>query len=407
MTDGQHPIPSVLRDPALSPLWRVLHDRLSSGRPVTAVRLDDLDQAGRSALADLLGVDRLPRSAVQLRRLDAALGDIADVDVRAVVRHLVGPLDDRAARRAAAAADRAALWTWLREHPVVRAQPVLAGWVDGVRAVGSGDLVRTRMDLERALAVLDRLPAGGRPLPAFAEDVLHDPHALDEGTRLGGLVLRALAVLHGTAAPDSAEARRALWERMGVAEDDLSATVLVAGLRPTGDGMSPVVLRACADAGHAASLTLAQLRSPVAWTLRVSVVHVVENPSVVALALARFGARCPPLVCPAGWPSGAGIQLLRGLAAAGQELRYHGDLDGDGIRIAAYVIAKTGAVPWRMSAADYRAAAALTGPPVGRISTAPWDDELGPAMTGCGVAVVEERMSQLLLEDLAAHADSP
>lgn len=34
------------------------------------------------------------------------------------------------------------------------------------------------------------------------------------------------------------------------------------------------------------------------------------------------------------------------------ELRYHGDFDGSGIRIAAYVCAKTGAVPWRMSHTD-------------------------------------------------------
>ncbi len=129
--------------------------------------------------------------------------------------------------------------------------------------------------------------------------------------------------------------------------------------------------------------------------------HVVENPSILALALARFGTQCPPLVCTAGWPSGAGIRLLRALDSAGQIVRYHGDLDGDGVRIAAYVMAKTGASPWRMATADYRAAAAPTGPPVGRISAAPWDEELGPAMVERGVAVVEERMSAVLLQDLA------
>lgn len=406
MIAGPVVLPAVLCDPALAPLWRVLHGRLSSGRPVRAVRLGSLEEAGRSALADLLGIDRLPRSELTLSRLDTALGDIGDIDARAVVVQLVGPIDDRAARRAASAADRGALWTWLTEHRVVRAQPALLAWVDSVRAAGTGDLVRARTDLDRGLAVLDRLPADGRPLPVFAEDVLHDPHALDDGTRLAGLVVRALAALQGVTVPDSAETRRALWERMGVAEDELSATVLVAGLRPCGDGMLPVLLRACADAGHAASLTLAQLRSSTAWTLGSGIVHVVENPSILALALSRFSGRCPPLVCTAGWPSGAGIRLLRALDAAGQILRYHGDLDGDGVRIAAYVMAKTGATPWRMSAVDYCTAAASTGPPVGRVSAAPWDEELGAAMAERGVAVVEERMSAVLLEDLAQPGQS-
>lgn len=108
-----------------------------------------------------------------------------------------------------------------------------------------------------------------------------------------------------------------------------------------------------------------------------------------------------------GWPSGAGIHLLRALDAAGQILRYHGDLDGDGVRIAAYVMAKTGATPWRMSAVDYRtAAAAPAGPPVGRVSAAPWDEKLGAAMAERGVAVVEEWTSAVLLKDLSRPARS-
>ncbi len=40
----------------------------------------------------------------------------------------------------------------------------------------------------------------------------------------------------------------------------------------------------------------------------------VEVTSVMTMALRRFGARCPPLVCTAGWPTGAGILLLSMLA---------------------------------------------------------------------------------------------
>ncbi|WP_275298641.1 DUF2399 domain-containing protein [Streptomyces sp. 769] len=127
-----------------------------------------------------------------------------------------------------------------------------------------------------------------------------------------------------------------------------------------------------------------------------------ENPSVLALALRRFGPSFPPLVCTSGWPNSAAIQLLRLLADHDAALRYHGDFDGEGIRIAAYVLDKTPARPWRMTAADYRAAAARTphGPPPGRLTPAPWDPELTTAMAQHGIAVVEELIADVLLEDL-------
>src|SRR5690606_2085443 len=166
------PLPHVLSDAALEPLWRGLHERFCAGRPVTNVRLDGLDDHGRAAVADLLGSARYPGRAVALARLDGALADIAGVDARTVVERLVGPIENRAAQRAAAAREREELWTWLRGHPVVRAQPVLLEWADTLQRTGMGALAQARPLLESALAVLDRLPAGGAPLPAFAEAVL-------------------------------------------------------------------------------------------------------------------------------------------------------------------------------------------------------------------------------------------
>ncbi|MFD4857314.1 DUF2399 domain-containing protein [Streptomyces atratus] len=112
--------------------------------------------------------------------------------------------------------------------------------------------------------------------------------------------------------------------------------------------------------GRSGSQPLAHVRNPGELTLPAAlaplVVHVVENPSILALALRRFGPDCPPLVCTSGWPSTAAIQLLCLLVDRDAALRYHGDFDGEDIRIAAYVLDKTRAHPWRMTAADYRAA---------------------------------------------------
>lgn len=41
--------------PALMPLWKAVHDRMSSGRQVSRVKAGPLDEEQRSAVADLPG----------------------------------------------------------------------------------------------------------------------------------------------------------------------------------------------------------------------------------------------------------------------------------------------------------------------------------------------------------------
>ncbi len=103
-----------------------------------------------------------------------------------------------------------------------------------------------------------------------------------------------------------------------------------------------------------------------------------------------------------GWPNSAVVALLGKLAAAGATLRYHGDFDGEGLRIAAAVAARTGAIPWRMTSADYLAAVS-DGPGVGRVTQAPWDAELAGHLTRLNRTVSEEREAEKLLADLTAH----
>ncbi|MBB4911106.1 TIGR02679 family protein [Actinophytocola algeriensis] len=372
---------------------------------MSRIRVGPLTEEQRVALADLLGMDRLPPEhvSVAVTRLDHVLAETGD-GLRDVVTRLVGPLDDRAGRRAEAAEARAELWSWLSHHPVVGAQPALLDWVEFVRRTGlvGGSVARTRTTLEQVLRVLAELPAAGVPLPVLAERTLRDSHALDDGTRCSTLVLRALAAIYETPAPSDVAQRRRLWERAGVADDELSSVVLVAGLRPPEQGLVSAILRLCADAGQVAALTLGQVRVTT-WPAGLpEIVWVFENPSVVAVALARFGTRCPPMVCTSGWPNSAGILVLQGLSAAGCTLRYHGDLDGEGLRIAANVASRTGAVPWRMSTDDYLAALGphATGPTVGRVTDAPWDAALADRMREHGITVSEERVADLLMEEL-------
>ncbi len=118
-------LPGSLARPALRPLWTALHDRLSSGRPVNRVRVGPLDEEQREAMADLLGLDRLPGEHLTVVRqhLDAVLAEICGRDARTVVSELVGPLDNHAVRRERDRAARAALWDWLLAHELKCAGP--------------------------------------------------------------------------------------------------------------------------------------------------------------------------------------------------------------------------------------------------------------------------------------------
>ncbi len=403
-------VPDPLRAAALRPLWETVHTRLSSGRAVTRVRIGPLNREQRAAVADLLGLDRTPDEhyTVSMTALKTVLAE-AGTDISTVVTALVGPIADRAAERARAEARRAELWDWLDTHPEIRRQPTLSSWAAQVRRAGliNGSVDRTREILSTVLSVLARLPAEGQPLPTFASEVTGDPHALDDGTRLGNLVLRALATIFDAPVPDTAYERRVLWERAGVAADELSSVALTAGLRLGGRGVVCDLVRCCTEAGHAVTLTLAQLRATELHAAPKRV-WVVENPSIIAMALREFGTTCPPIVCTSGWPNTAVVLLLRGMTALGTRLHYHGDFDGEGLRIAAYVMEKTGARPWRMTTGDYlrglRPGAQAPAP--GRVTEAPWDPDLAGTILAHDQAVVEESVATDLLADLARHAAS-
>ena len=289
---------------------------------VTSVRVGPMNVAERDALADLLGMAALPTEICNVRvdQLDSALAEAVGMTARQVVERLVGPIENRSAARAEEADRRRELWHWLDTHPVVRAQPALREWTRIMRRAGivGGSVDKTRDLLADALAVLRAIPAPGTALPVFAEQTVRDPHALDNGTRLQAIVIRALAVIHDCDMPGDAVGVRGFWDMAGVADDELSSTVLTAGLRVAEPGsVLDAVLGACVAAGSAASLTLQQVRSAQQLGAVPEVVRVVENPSVLATALRRFGPVCSPIVCTAGWPSSAGIRLLDLLAAAG------------------------------------------------------------------------------------------
>jgi uncharacterized protein (TIGR02679 family) len=273
-----------------------------------------------------------------------------------------------------------------------------------------------------AEAVLRVLPANGMTRAQLAANTLGDAHALDNGRATATLVLAVwrdiIAPLpeiddatlasreDGHVQPQGTDERdRDIWARAGVLVNELARPALLLNLCA---GANARFAEPSGEPDHASLRFL--LRSPPCWNVSGQDVFICENPNVIAIAADRLGRRCAPMICTDGMPAAAQRTLLAQVAGAGARLRYHGDFDWPGLRIANHVIRQYAAQPWRFGAAEYAAAVqaaprpgrALDGSPV----IASWDEELGMLMQAHQLSVAEESEAGLLLQDLDANGNS-
>lgn len=239
-------------------------------------------------------------------------------------------------------------------------------------------------------------------LAQLAALVLGDAHALDPGSSVASLVLRASAAA-GAPDEDRAERPREQWARLGVSVNELAAPALCFNLpvHRSGDSAASVGFPG-GEPIHRSRRRL--LRDPPPWAVLGREVFVCENPSIVAIAADRLGSASAPSVCTDGMPSAAQRTPISQLATAGARLRYHGDFDWPGLTIGNFVIRALGAQSWRFGADEYLAACRSGGSMLateGR-TEAQWDPRLAGAMAERGAAVHEEAMADALLEDLGA-----
>lgn len=409
MSDGDDPYERLGR-PALAPIVEELARRLNEGRGVpTRITLRGLHEDNRGALADLLGIAKLPQpdTSLAIARLLAAL-DLSDPnDLRDVIEQLHGPLGNRAADRTAERDARAALWGWFIDQcqtTVVANVGPLRDWPTRVRREGiRGDVDAERVRLTRVfdvLSALNQVPQSGMPLATFANMSLGDSHALDHGRSLARLVVTAIADAADEPRPESAEDARALWELVGVNPDPLSSNALSIGLGVRADHPLASMLTVHSAAAEPIILTLAQVkRWPVDPLPADSCAFVVENPAIIAAAAAQAWDG-PPIICSSGRPSIAVVSLLRQLGALGATLHQHADFDVAGLSITAWLSSRAGTTPWLMTADAYRAAMVMQRdrPQLGAVIPAtPWDPDLADVMEHYGQAVYEEELTDHLL----------
>lgn len=395
-------------DPGWERLLTAARRRLerTGGDLDTKIGLADPSDDERRVVTGITGRHRPPgtgRLTVGLAELDAGLRRRRGEGLVALLTRVGGPLRDRRAELSAEGAQRDAAIGTVRSERHGSASWFVS-WRDELAADGTVTRLVRRGEpklLAHAVAVLDRLPAGGIPLPVLAEERAGDPKALSGGP-LAQLVLRALALRDGVAVPESAEQRRALWDAAGVVVDDLASQVLVLNLPADGGGLGDWLTDATTR-GIPLRVTLHQLTAlPV--IPRVERVFVCENPAVLRQAV---GVGTAALVCTEGVPSLACWRLLSAAVTAGAAVHWRNDFDWTGLRITGAAADRLGAVPWRMAADDYTGALALgeSEPLRGAPAPSPWDPALAAALAASGRSVMEERLVPLLLEDLQRAQD--
>jgi uncharacterized protein (TIGR02679 family) len=404
----------------LDSFWARVAARLERNgmRPRGRLALDGLDRGERHALAGLLGRPvAADRVTVDLSVLDERIrsSGVAPGLVALVERH-AGPLVDRIGTRQRHRDARQQVWDAGRAE--LSAVGLDGGrwveaWLEEVRRSGAlgripperaGPVLATAVHCIAQLPVLTSDPVVGRG--DLASRVAGDAHALDDGTMLAAVVLRAAAAITALPYPLTPAGRRDLWRAAGVQTDEVSTTVLTIGLRSVA---SDAWLDDRTAAGWETHLSLRDLRriDPQPPSGGRPTVFVCENPRVLEMAL-DAGCRASAL-CTQGQPSVAVTTLLKRLRSRGAELHYHGDFDWPGVTIANGMVATHDCMPWRMSTVDYHDGLSRLAPLVGDLPllgespvVAMWDNELAPAMAAARRAIHEELVLDDLLADMTA-----
>jgi len=204
------------------------------------------DDAERKAIIGVTGQYRpegTSRITVRLADLDAAVREATGHGLPDLLAGLGAPLRNRPAEKQRLAAESAAALRSAEMSPLHFLREWVREWVsvvtwDGTmtRLVNVGEQRRVGQAV-RVLEVLEARAGVPVQLAELAAEVTGDTKALNHGTMLSTLVMRALALRAGVHKPLTTEERRELWDSSRVVVDDLASRVLVLNLPSDGKGL--------------------------------------------------------------------------------------------------------------------------------------------------------------------------
>lgn len=394
-------VPRSLTDPDLNEVWSLVRSRLERSGIANRgrIKLPDLSPRSRQALSAL--IDCRLASTLDLGLLEEGLARVGVGNTLPVALEALGapvsaePEARRAARRLAElsrsrARDEASTWP----------EPWAERWIDEViraRLISGLEPDRAIELVVTVRRVLDHVPLDGPRLSRtdLAAIAAGSAHALDDGTRLGGAVERALG--HRLESEEPA----AVWELAGVHKDKVSAPALTWRLTALpGNSLEPL-LSAATRLTVPLHLSQFALRQHPIRAARGLDVLVVENPRVIEAAAQRQVDQA--MVCTNGNPSTAVRLLIDQLLESGAVLRYSGDFDPAGLAICERM-RRIGLRPWKMGSHDYLTALGVADRqgvslPISerKAGPTPWDPALQRVFNSHRAVVHQERLLEVLL----------
>lgn len=376
----------VASDEQLTLLRRLGCQKLGGGR----LYLQDIDTAFRTSRFGCGLVDALEAWSGKRPQTRAEERDEADAAWSRFADRLTAGRSEREG-------DPPAIWL-AEDERYIRQE-----WERGDAGVHEALLLAARAG--RAL----RPESDARPLPAFANKMIGDPHALDldrPARRYFDRLLIAIFPDLEINLPLGAEDREALLAAAGLAPDDISSDVVVANL--DGDGPIPEAMRAT---GLPLTLPLMTVNGMGPVWARFGTAWVVENPPVFRILLSSIAdvppADRPTLVCTAGQLSVGARKLLDLLVSGGATVQYSGDFDPGGLVIARGLMRRYGDAVrlWRMDVESHARAIKpnATTPPQRRLRKLRAEfPELCSVIEEHGAAF-QESLTDVLTADLAAQ----
>ncbi|KGG80587.1 hypothetical protein Y919_05310 [Caloranaerobacter azorensis H53214] len=192
-------------------------------------------------------------------------------------------------------------------------------------------------------------------LAIFASRVTKNPHAFDEKTEAGKLLMYGISYLLGRDFPKSAEDKAEYYYEVGLIKDEISNFTVCSGLLSYRDGVISAGWKdfyEISEPMHVSLWNLSKIERIISPTGRI---FVFENPTVFSEVLYRISRFKPPLMCSYGQVKLASLVLLDMLVKEGVKIYYSGDFDPEGIMIADKLKKRYGdnLIFWRYGIEDY------------------------------------------------------
>lgn len=233
------------------------------------------------------------------------------------------------------------------------------------------------LDLNYICTALNNLPVfkgNHMRLPVFASKITSNPHALDDGTGCGQLLIFALASYFCVTKPETRLERSELLYSAGILIDDVSNKVLCSGLKAFDKYGLHSGWEGFLVSNEAFLATLTNLSSLTKIDSPYKVVFVVENPSVFMSIRDEYSElsagtngkeHCEtckaeiinvPMICGYGQINMATLALMDLLTENEVIIYYSGDYDPEGLLIADKLKKRYGSklILWRYSIDDYK-----------------------------------------------------